>query len=453
VVHEMTVLIVDDNREVLNALAPAIRAQGYEVLTAANGQEALSILKRNEVDIGLFDLSMPGMDGIELLSVTKSLRAHVEVIVMSATGTIQDAVASMKQGAFDFIIKPFRTDILANVLHNASEKRKLIQENIRLREMIEAREENPHIVGTSPAFRASLEIVRQVAPTSATVLVVGESGTGKEVVADLIHKLSPRASNPLVKVSCAALPETLLEAELFGHEKGAYTGAVVSRVGRFEMADGGTLFLDEIGEISPALQVKLLRFLQSGEYERIGDPTHRKADVRVVAATNADLTERIEKKQFREDLYYRLNVITLRVPSLRERKGDVELLAVHFLKKFATRNDKSIQGFSKEALQALSTYPWPGNVRELENVMERAVILAKGNLISPEDFPQEIGDFKERMRSIQIPLGMPLHEVKEKLVKEALEHTGGNKAEAAKLLGITRRTIYRHLSPSHTEEG
>jgi len=448
----MTVLIVDDNKEVLKALAPAIKHLGYDVLTASSGQAALSILKENEVDIGLFDLGMPVMDGIELLSITNSLRPYVEVILMSATGTIQDAVASMKQGAFDFIIKPFRTDILANVLHNASEKRKLIQENIRLREMIEAREEDPQIVGSSPAFRAVLEIVRQVAPTSATVLVVGESGTGKEVVADLIHKLSPRASNPLVKVSCAALPETLLEAELFGHEKGAYTGAVVDRVGRFERADGGTLFLDEIGEISPALQVKLLRFLQSGEYERVGDPTHREADVRVIAATNADLTERIEKKQFREDLYYRLNVITLRVPPLRERKGDVELLAVHFLRKFATRNGKSIQGFSKEALQDLSSYPWPGNVRELENVIERAVILAKGDLITPEDFPPEIGEVKDRVKSIQIPLGMPLDEVKDKLVKEALDHTGGNKAEAAKLLGITRRTVYRHLSPSGPEQ-
>jgi two-component system response regulator HydG len=363
-------------------------------------------------------------------------------------------VTAMKDGAFDYIQKPFKPREILKLVRKAMEKQSLVLENRMLQERIKDFQKVEKIVGRSPAMKDVLEIVAQVAPSSATVLIQGESGTGKEVIAQAIHDLSPRAKEPFIKVSCAALPETLLEAELFGYERGAFTGAIARKEGRFELAHGGTLFLDEIGEISLTVQVKLLRVLQVGEFERLGGTKTLKADVRIVAATNMNLLEAIERKAFREDLYSRLNVITLTLPPLREREGDIPLLVHHFLEIFKKKNNKAVKGFTPEAMEIMLQYPWPRNVRQLENAIERAVVLTRGDLITPGDLPPEIqkaagpAELKSVLldeKTLSIPLGTPLESIEKRVIEETLRHSRGDKNLASKILGISARTIYRKM--------
>ncbi|MBP1777763.1 MAG: sigma-54-dependent Fis family transcriptional regulator, partial [candidate division NC10 bacterium] len=393
----------------------------------------------------LADLQMPKLSGQELLKAAKTIAPDVEVIVITGHGTVEDAVEAMKDGAYDFITKPFKRVQLERTIRRAAEKQALALQNRRLQARLDELQGAGSIVGTSPVMLRTLELVRQVAPSTATVLIQGESGTGKELIADAIHHGSPRREQAFVKVNCAALPEHLLESELFGHERGAFTGAVARKEGRFELAHGGTLFMDEIGDISVAMQAKLLRVLQSGEFERVGGTRTLKVDVRLVAATNTDLAGLVREKRFREDLYYRLNVITIQLPTLRERREDIPLLAHHFLRRYAAKNAKPLGGFTEEAMDLLQTYNWPGNVRELENAIERAVVLTRSDLITPVDLPETLVRSDQAARHLVISVGTPLEEVEDRLIDETLRYTKGDKTLAAKLLGIATRTIYRRI--------
>jgi two-component system response regulator HydG len=449
-----TILLVDDHQPFRDSLAKILGAEGFQVFPANDGEEALNILRKEFIYLVLTDLKMPKMDGVELLKVAKTIRPETEVILMTGYGTVDTAVTAMKDGAFDYIQKPFKPREILKLVRKAMEKQSLVLENRMLQERIKDFQKVEKIVGRSPAMKSLLEIVAQVAPSSATVLIQGESGTGKEVIAQAIHDLSPRAKEPFIKVSCAALPETLLEAELFGYERGAFTGAIARKEGRFELAHGGTLFLDEIGEISLTVQVKLLRVLQVGEFERLGGTKTLKADVRIVAATNMNLLEAIERKAFREDLYSRLNVITLTLPPLREREGDIPLLVHHFMEIFKKKNNKAVKGFTPEAMEIMLQYPWPRNVRQLENAIERAVVLTRGDLITPGDLPPEIqkaagpAELKSVLldeKTLSIPLGTPLEAIEKRVIEETLRHSRGDKNLASKILGISARTIYRKM--------
>ena len=454
----LRVLVVDDDQAIREALSRTLEKFGYEVVLAEDGQSGLDRLRESEIHVLLADLQMPKLSGQELLKAAKAIAPDVEVIVITGHGTVEDAVEAMKEGAYDFITKPFKRVQLERTIRRAAEKQALALQNRRLQARLDELQGAGSIIGTSPVMLRMLELVRQVAPSTATVLIQGESGTGKELIADAIHHGSPRRERACIKVNCAALPEQLLESELFGHERGAFTGAVARKEGRFELADGGTLFMDEIGDISPAMQAKLLRVLQSGEFERVGGTRTLKVDVRLVAATNADLAALVREKRFREDLYYRLNVITIDLPPLRERREDIPLLAHHFLRKHAAKNTKDIRGFTEEALDILQTYAWPGNVRELENAVERAVVLAQASLLSPADLPDTLVRTEQAARHLVVSIGTPLGEVEDRLIEETLRYTKGDKTLAAKLLGIATRTIYRRIKgetesspPSQTE--
>ena len=445
-----TILVVDDEKGVRESLNKVLSKEDYRVLEADSAEAALGICRKEFVNLVLTDLKMPEMDGLELLRALKLLLPDLAVIMMTAYGTIEKAVEAMKEGASDFILKPFKRFELEKSISKAFEHQSLLLENRYLKQQLEITGQKLlNIIGTSPAMRKVLTLVDQIAPSSATVLILGESGTGKGVIAETIHLASDRKEKPFVNLSCAAIPETLLEAELFGYEKGAFTGAIARKLGRFEVADGGTLFLDEVGEIPPAIQVKLLRVLQDGTFERLGGTKTLVADVRLIAATNTDLTKAVEEKKFREDLYYRLNVITIGLPPLRERAEDIPLLAYHFLKMYTTKNKKNIQGISHTALELLAGYHWPGNVRELENTLERAVVLARKKIILPDDLPPHINKAGKIAESITIPIGMPMEEVKNKVIQETLKTTKGDKTLAAKILGITSRTIYRKVGKSN----
>ncbi|MFN3476031.1 MAG: sigma-54-dependent transcriptional regulator [Candidatus Methylomirabilales bacterium] len=447
----MTILVADDDQGHREALERILVKEGYDVLLAEDGRAALDLLRKRPVDLLLADLKMPGMSGLELLKATKAMNPEVEVIVVTGYGSIEEAVLAMKEGAYDFLTKPVKRVSLLKAIEKALERQTLVRENRALKLRLKEIQTRGGIIGTSPAIQRILDLVQQIAPSSATVLIQGESGTGKEVIAKAIHQGSPRRERPFVKVNCAALPETLLESELFGYERGAFTGAVTSKPGRFELAHGGTLFLDEVGDLSLATQAKLLRVLQEGEFERLGGTKTLQVDVRIVAATNQDLAQAVKEKRFREDLYYRLNVITITLPPLRERREDIPLLAQHFLMLYARRNNKMIKGFSREAFDLLVDYPWPGNVRELENAIERAVVLSRDEVIDVDDLPEALVGEAPGERAITIPLGTPLEEVERRLIEETLRHTKGDKTLAAKLLGIASRTIYRKLgdkSPS-----
>ncbi len=447
-----TILVVDDEKGVRESLNKVLSKEDYRVLEADSAEAALVICRKEFVNLVLTDLKMPEMDGLELLRALKLLLPDLAVIMMTAYGTIEKAVEAMKEGASDFILKPFKRFELEKSISKAFEHQSLLLENRYLKQQLEVTGQKLlNIIGTSPAMRKVLTLVDQIAPSSATVLILGESGTGKGVIAETIHLASDRKEKPFVNLSCAAIPETLLEAELFGYEKGAFTGAIARKLGRFEVADGGTLFLDEVGEIPPAIQVKLLRVLQDGTFERLGGTKTLVADVRLIAATNTDLAKAVEEKKFREDLYYRLNVITIILPPLRERAEDIPLLAYHFLKMYTTKNKKNIQGISQTALELLAGYHWPGNVRELENTLERAVVLARKKIILPDDLPPHINKAGKIAESITIPIGMPMEEVKNKVIQETLKTTKGDKTLAAKILGITSRTIYRKVGKSNTK--
>jgi two-component system response regulator HydG len=456
------ILLVDDHRPFRDSLAKILGGEGFRVFPASDGEEALDILRKEFIHLVLTDLKMPKMDGTELLKVAKTIRPDIEVLLITGYGTVDTAVTAMKDGAFDYIQKPFKPREILKLVRKAVEKQSLVLENRMLQERIKDFQKLEKIVGRSPAMKKVLEIVAQVAPSSATVLIQGESGTGKEVIAQAIHDLSPRGNKPFIKVSCAALPETLLEAELFGYERGAFTGAIARKEGRFELANGGTLFLDEIGEVSPTVQVKLLRVLQVGEFERLGGTKTIRADVRIVAATNMNLLEAVERKAFREDLYSRLNVITLTLPSLREREGDIPLLAHHFLEIFTKKNSKDVKGFTQEALEVMLQYSWPRNVRQMENAIERAVVLTKGEMINPGDLPPEILKAVEPKtpkavlmdeKTISISLGTPMETIEKRVIEETLRYSRGDKNLASKILGISARTIYRKIEEEKKDDG
>ena len=441
----LRVLVVDDDAAIREALSRTLEKFGYDVVLAEDGQVGLDRLREGGIHIVLADLQMPRLSGQELLKVAKTIAPDVEVIVITGHGTVEDAVEAMKEGAYDFITKPFKRVQVERTIRRAAEKQALALKNRRLQARLDELQGAGSVVGTSPAMLKTLELVRQVAPSTATVLIQGESGTGKELIADAIHHGSPRREQAFIKVNCAALPEQLLESELFGHERGAFTGAVARKEGRFELANGGTLFLDEIGDISPAMQGKLLRVLQSGDFERVGGTRTLKVDVRMVAATNRNLATLVRERRFREDLYYRLNVITIELRPLRDRREDIPLLAHHFLRRYSTKNAKTLGGFTEEAMDILQTYAWPGNVRELENVIERAVVLTRSDLITPVDLPETLVRSDQAARHLVISIGTPLDEVENRLIDETLRYTKGDKTVAAKLLGIATRTIYRRM--------
>ena len=443
---EQRILIVDDEASSRGALAEVLRDEGFSVEIAADGFKALPKLEQFEPALLLTDLRMPGMDGIELMGKARQLDPHIATIVMTGHGAIESAVEAMRQGAAHYVTKPINLDELMIVLRHMFERRQLIVETARLRERLAEKHRIGNMVGSSPPMLRIYETILQVAPSRASVLIVGESGTGKELAAAAIHEHSRRASGPFVRLHCAALAESLLESELFGHEKGSFTGAMGRRDGRFQQADGGTLFLDEIGEISPAIQVKLLRFLQEREFERVGGNQTIKVDVRVVAATNRDLAQMVKDGRFREDLYYRLNVLAIEMPPLRAHASDVPLLASKFLHKYAAENGKQIHGFSPEALSALTQYAWPGNVRELENVLERAVVICRGEEIGLADLAPSVtkGAAGAPDGMPQVP-GASLAELERYAILRTLEHTGGSTSRAAEILGISARTIQYRL--------
>ena len=435
----------------MEALAKVLRKEGFAVVTAGNGREALDIVRLQPIDLMVTDLRMPGMTGTDLLKAVKAITPEVEVIVMTAYGSVETAVEAMKRGAYDFISKPLKRAAVLATVRKALDKAALLAENRQLRARLEAATSRD-IVGNSQVMRATLEIARQAANSTATVLLLGESGTGKELLARYIHSHSPRDQKAFVPVNCAALPETILESELFGHEKGAFTGAVRPREGRFLEAHTGTLFLDEIAEITQTVQVKLLRALQEGEIEPVGGRT-TKVDFRLVCATNRDLTEEVKAGNFREDLFYRINVIPIRIPPLRDRIEDVPLLGGHFLRMYAAKHGKSVHGFTEEALHLMGNYGWPGNVRELENAVERAVVLCRGSQIGADDLPPELRDPQAgHGRQVTFSVGTPLEEVERRMILETLKFTRGDKRLAADLLGIATRTIYRKLESGFISE-
>jgi len=449
--RDATILLVDDETAHLKTLERVFSKEDYGVITAEDGDEALELVRSESVDLVITDLKMPGTDGMELLKLVQTIQPEAEVILMTAFGTVERAVEGMKQGAYDFVSKPIKRAEILQAAKKALEKQALVAENRKLKAELADLKNERSIVGQSPALQEALDLVRQVADSDATVLLTGESGTGKELFARMIVELSDRAADPFVTVNCAALPESILESELFGYEEGAFTGADESKPGRFEAADGGTVLLDEIGELSPEVQVKLLRVLQEGSFERLGANQTTEVDVRVIAATHVDLEEAMRNGEFREDLYYRLNVVNIHIPPLRHRLEDVPLLAEHFLDHYREKNDREISGMSREALDALRDYNWPGNVRELENVVERAVVLDKDDAIDIDDLPEHIVSHDgENQQYISVPVGTPLEEVERRVLHETLKMTDGNKKLAAKLLGIATRTVYRKTKDDRT---
>jgi two-component system response regulator HydG len=443
---ERTLLVADDDPGLRESLERTLTREGYRVVLASDGRAALERLQSGAVDLIVTDLKMPGLTGLELLRAAKAIAPDVDVILLTAFGTVEEAVKAMKDGAYDFLTKPFRREQLLKLIDKALERRGLIEKNKALQQRLDDLLGQGAVIGASPAFRRMMTLVEQVADSSATVLILGESGAGKEGVAKAIHQGSARKAGPFVPVNCASLPETLLESELFGYEKGAFTGAAGRKEGRFELADGGTLFLDEIGDLSPLTQPKILRVLQEGEFERLGGTRTIRVDVRIVAATNQDLAQMVKDKRFREDLFYRLNVITVHVPPLRERREDIPVLAQHFLRVYAAKNNRKLDGLTDDALKRLEAYAWPGNVRELENVVERGVVLARGSQVDVADLPSEIAGATPLPEGVvSVRIGTPLAEVEQRLLDATLAATRGNKTLAAKLLGIDVRTVARKL--------
>jgi two-component system NtrC family response regulator len=435
------ILIIDDEPKMCKVLKFALEPEGYSVATAENAETGLETFSKSPFDLVITDLKMPGKDGLFVLGKVKKQSPQTEVIMMTAYATAQNAVEAMKKGAYDYIIKPFEMDELKLKVQHIMEKRRLTEENIQLKEELKDRYSLENMVGQSGLMQEVYKMVERVAPTDATVLIRGESGTGKELVALAIHHLSPRASEPFVAVNCGALPESLLESELFGHEKGAFTGADKMKIGRFELAGHGTIFLDEIGDISPSIQIKLLRVLQNRQIERLGGTQTIQIKARTIAATNRNLEDALKDGGFREDLYYRINVFPINLPPLREHQEDIPDLVAHFLKKFG-REEQAIE---PEALELLMKYRWPGNVRELENIVERSLIMSTTGIIRVEDLPPHIRNVSVSSvnTSIEIPSqGLSLEDVEKKLIQNALKEAGGNKSRAAKLLGITRRKLY-----------
>jgi len=438
------ILIIEDETTARETLELLLK-KDYDVFTAGDGEEGLRVAEREDIDLVLSDIRMPKMDGMEFLEKLKSSKPDVEIVMITAFGTVETAVTAMKQGAYDFLTKPLDINHVRVLVKKALEKRSLVRENLRLQAELAGHRGIGNMVGRSAPMMEVADLISRIAPTKATLLITGESGTGKELVADAIHALSPRADKPLVKVNCASLAESLLESELFGHVKGAFTGAIADKKGRFELADGGTLFLDEIGDVSPAVQVRLLRMLQDKSFERVGGNKTINVDVRIVSATNQDIKAKIESGEFREDLFYRLHVVSIDLPPLRERTGDVPLLAEFFRSKLAKEHNKKVESIHPKAMAMLDDYSWPGNVRELEHVIESALILTRSSEITLDLLPPGIQKATRKVAAIEVPVGSSLADAEKILIKETLSYTGGNKTKAAKLLGIGTRTLYRKL--------
>jgi two-component system response regulator HydG len=438
------ILVADDEESHRIMLRAVLQEEGYEVAEAADGPESIRAVEQEPFDLILLDIRMPGMNGIEALMEIRKISPYVPVLMMTAYSSVKTAVDALKAGAFEYLIKPLDIDELKILIEKALEHYHLREENLALKERLGDRFDFSKMIGKSRKMVELFDLLAQVAPTDATVLILGESGTGKELVANALHHNSPRASQPFIKVSCAALPETLLESELFGHEKGAFTGAIARREGRFSSAHRGSIFLDEVGEMSSTIQTKLLRVLQEKEFEPLGSTRTMKVDVRVIAATHKDLEKEVREGRFREDLFYRLNVVPVSIPPLRERKEDLPSLAVHFLSFYGEKNRKELKEISPKALDLLIRYDWPGNIRELENCIERAVIVARGQMITPADLPPQIQALsrgKEEDQGIFFPSGLSLQDAEKALILKTLEDTGGNRSRAAEILGINRRTL------------
>jgi two-component system, NtrC family, response regulator AtoC len=446
-----TVLVADDDAVARDLLVEVLSREGYHVLSAADGNEAIKASQSAVIDLALIDLRMPGLDGLELLHRLTRTVPDVVVIILTAFATMDTTIATIRAGAYDYLSKPFRMEEIKLVVRRGLEARRLERENRQYRAELKERYRVDNLVGQSAPMIGVYKLIARVAALDTTVLVLGETGTGKEVVARSIHYASPRSHHPFVVVDCTSLPDTLFESELFGHTRGAFTGAVATRRGLLEAAEGGTVLIDEIGDLSAPLQAKLLRVLQERAVRRVGDNESVPIDVRIIAATNRDLKQRVVAGAFREDLYYRLNVVTITVPPLRERLDDLPLLAQHFLQKHARAASKPVKGFARETLAALTRYPWPGNVRELEHTIERAVALASTSVLIPDDLPLDVRG------SSSVPDAWPerpktLEELKSWYVDTILRQTRGNKAQAAEILGIDRRTLYRMLERSSTDE-
>jgi len=432
------ILVVDDESIVRESLHDWLDSVGHKVVTAESGEEALRIIKQKKIKIMLADLIMPGMNGIELMKKAREIVPTISTVIITAHGTIQTAITAIREGAYDYVEKPFCPEKVELLIKNLVEHQNLIEENISLRRKIEDRFHFEGIIAKSPKMLKIFELIKTIAPTTATVLIIGETGTGKEVIARAIHHQSPRRNKPFIATSCAALPESLLESELFGHEKGSFTGAVERKKGKFEAGDKGTFFLDEIGEINANTQVHLLRAIEEKKITRVGGNEEVEVDVRVISATNRNLRTMVKQGNFREDLYYRLNVVTIDLPLLKDRREDILPLAEHFLKKYTEENNKSIKKFSPEVVKFMLNYSWPGNVRELENMIERGVILSKKNSINLDELPPDI------IHPTPVE-GKTIEAVERNHIINVLEETKGNISKAAKILGIRRMTLYNKL--------
>ena len=445
------VLVADDDPVARDLLAEVLVKEGYRVLAAGDGAAAVELARASPIDLAFIDLRMPEMDGLAVLRGLHGVRPDVPVIILTAFATIETAMEAIRAGAYDYLSKPFQLELIRLRARRALEERRLRSENLRYRQELQARFAAKHVVGTSRSMVEVYRVAARVANSDTAALIIGETGTGKELIARAIHAGSPRADQPFVPVDCTTLPESLVESELFGHERGAFTGAGATRRGLFEAAGGGTIFLDEVGDLPAALQAKLLRVLQERDIRRVGGTERIPVDVRIIAATHRDLRARVTAGEFREDLYYRLNVVTIHLPPLRERQEDVSLLARHFVEKYATRRQGLVSVLAPEALARLTAYPWPGNVRQLENVLERAVTLASGPVLLPEDLDLEPAGPASAGPTLPAP-GMSLDEVKHWYVRRVLGEAGGNKQRAAEILGVDRRTLYRLLSREPEDE-
>lgn len=444
---KFNILIVDDEKNIRDGLATSLEIDGYNTYTAEDGSEAFKELIRKDIDLVISDLRMPKVSGSELLKKISATYPNIPVIMLTGHGTVENAVVAMRDGAYDFITKPVNLDHLTLLVKRALGKRELIKEHRALKaevEKLEGQNKLEKLIGKSPQMAKLTELINQVADSKASVIITGESGVGKEVVANALHSLSERRANSLVKVHCAALTQSLLESELFGHEKGAFTGAISEKKGRFEVANNGTIFLDEIGEIDLSTQIKLLRVLQERTFERVGGVNPIEVDVRVITATNRDLQKEIANGNFREDLFYRLNVVNIHIPPLRERKEDIPLLVSSFIEEFSVDNNKKISGIDSKALRALTSYEWPGNIRELRNSIESAVVMCNESLITLKNIPEQISKSSEA-GSISIPIGITLAEAEKIIISETLRSENSNKSKTSEILGIGRKTLHRKI--------
>ena len=438
------ILVVDDEKNIREGLGKVLELDGYKVRLACDGKEAVQTLNRGDIDLVITDLKMPNLSGEEVLQKATMISPNLPVIILTGHGTIENAVRAMKNGAYDYLTKPVNMDRLSLLVQRALSARELMLQHRAMQEELQKRHQFSNIIGKSESMKKIFEVVQQVAPSRATVLITGDSGVGKEMIADALHYNSSRRDKPLIKVHCAALTETLLESELFGHERGSFTGAVARKRGRFELAHLGTIFLDEIGEINQNVQIKLLRVLEDKTFERVGGEETIEVDVRVIAATNRELKSAIENGEFREDLYYRLNVVNIHIPPLRERKEDIPLLMVAFVKEFSEENGKSIEAIEPKARMILYNYSWPGNIRELRNCIESAVVMSKSNIITVDDLPPHINTESDQ-EFVRISTGSTLADIEREVIRATLARQNGNKTRAAEVLGIGRKTLHRKL--------